>query len=106
MNPKRLTSIFIILLFAITACAGLPSSNVQTATPHVGSIRKSTETPVSAASPTPVPTQAQPTAAPIAAKGTYLINRRATSTHSAFESVNLVIYRATLTDDRLTLRVG
>lgn len=107
MNLKRITRLALVaLLLAAAACAGFSSSDSPTATPDVGSIRKSTPTPVSAAPSTPIPTRAQPTAAPVAAKGTYLINRRTTSAHSAFESVNLVIYRATLTDDRLILRVG
>ncbi len=106
MSLKRATAITVILLFMMTACTGSSSPDAQLATPRAGSMRTSTATPLSATSPTLIPTRAQPAAAPAAAKGTYLINRRATSAHSTLKNVNLVLYRATLTDDRLILRVG
>lgn len=107
MNLKRITRfVLVVLLFTTTACTGLSLSDSPTATPDVAAIQKPTEPTFPATAPTLLPTSAQPTQAPTAAKGTYLINQRATSTRSAFERVNLALYRATLTDDRLILRVG
>ncbi|MCS7288153.1 MAG: hypothetical protein NZ699_03370 [Roseiflexus sp.] len=107
MNPKSVTLLaLVVLLFTATACTGPLPSGSPMVTPDVATIQKPTGSPLPTIPPTVIPTRAQPTAALATAKGTYLINQRATSTHSAFESVNLVIYRATLTDDRLTLRVG
>ncbi len=106
MSLKQVTAITVILLFMMTACTASPSPDSQVATPHAGSPRTSPATPLAATAPTLIPTPVQPAAAPLAAQGTYLINRRAASTHSTLKNVNLVLYRATLTDDRLILRVG
>lgn len=107
MNLKRITGfVLAVLLFTTTACTGLSSSDSLTATPDIAAIQKPTEPTFPATAPTLLPTSAQPTQAPTAATGTYLVNQRAISTHSTFEEVNLALYRATLTDDRLILRVG
>jgi len=104
MNLKGFTSfVMVLLLLVTTACAGLPSPDAPTSTPPVAALQPS---PPPAAPPTVIPTRAQPTVAPAAADGVYLINRRATSARGALEQVNLVLYRATLSGDRLILRVG
>ncbi|MBO9327307.1 MAG: hypothetical protein J7463_18715, partial [Roseiflexus sp.] len=104
MNLKRFTSfVMVLLLLVTTACTGLSSPDAQTATLPVAALQTS-PLPSPVTRPTVIPTIAQPTVAPTAAEGIYLINRRATSAHSAFERVNLVLYRATLTSDRLILR--
>jgi len=106
MNLKRFTSfVMVLLLLVTTACTSLSSPDAQTATPPVAAPQPS-PLPSPATLPTVIPTRAQPTVVPVAAEGVYLINQRATSTRSAFEEINLVLYRATLTGDRLILRVG
>ena len=106
MNLKRFTSfVMVLLLLVTTACTGLSSPDAQTATPPVAALQPS-PLPSPATLPTVIPTRAQPTVVPVAVEGVYLINQRATSTRSAFEEINLVLYRATLSGDRLILRVG
>lgn len=107
MNLKRVILLALVaLLFTATACTGLSSSDSPTATPDVAAIQKPTEPAPPTTPPAVIPTRAQPTAAPVAAQETYLINRRAASTNSTLKNVNLALYRATVTGDRLILRVG
>lgn len=103
MNLNRFTSVeMVLLLLVTTACTALPSPDAQTSTPPIAALQPS-PSPSAATAPTVIPTRAQPT---VARDGVYFINQRATSSRSALQEVNLVLYRATVTGDRLILRVG
>lgn len=99
MNLKRLGILtLLIVTIPLTACTGRGSSEPPMPTAELPRQDATTAPP-----PTPVP----PTrAAAASSDGVYRVDQRATSSRSALENVQLVLYRATLTDDSLILRVG
>ncbi|MGQ9611395.1 hypothetical protein [Chloroflexus sp.] len=118
MNVTRSAAhVMVLLLLATTACAALSPSEVQTPTTPMTAMAVRQPSPPSTTSQTAIPGEIQPTVAPTvissqptvtstATDGVYVINQRATSTHSTLKTFNLVLYRATLTGDHLILRVG
>lgn len=98
MHAKRLF-ILLAVVTLLTACTGRGSSEPP----------PTAEAPRQDATATVVarPTAAPPTrAAASATDGVYQVDRRARSSRSALENVELVLYRAALTGDGLILRIG
>lgn len=99
MNLKHLLLLtLLVVTIPLTACTGRGSSEP----PATSEPPRQETTATTAAPPTIAPTRA---AAP-SSDGVYRVDQSASSSRSALENVELVLYRATLTDDSLILRVG
>jgi hypothetical protein len=104
-----------VLLLITTACTGtIPSvTTVPEATSTIAELPKPSS-PVAALSPEMTSSQSEPTLpprpqstiVPAPVKGSYLINKQASSTQGALKNVHFILYHATLTDEHLILHIG